>query len=178
MACVLIMLVKFFVKHFGINGETSWDDDYYSEILKIFVTGITILVVAIPEGLPLAVTLSLAFSGRRMEKDNCMVKHLDSCETMGSATTICSDKTGTLTQNRMTVVAGHFLGCHDSGRLPGKPACTHRCSQQRHARSRRTWASALGGAARSTVERPPPKASISRFWQFASAAARILGEKP
>lgn len=110
MACVLIMLVKFFVKHFGINGETSWDDDYYSEILKIFVTGITILVVAIPEGLPLAVTLSLAFSGRRMEKDNCMVKHLDSCETMGSATTICSDKTGTLTQNRMTVVAGHFLG--------------------------------------------------------------------
>lgn len=66
-------------------------------------------MVSIPEGLPLAVTLSLAFSVRRMLDDNNLVKHVDACETMGSATTICSDKTGTLTTNRMTVMKS-FLG--------------------------------------------------------------------
>ena len=60
-------------------------------------------MVAIPEGLPLAVTLALAFSVKRMLADNNLVRNLDACETMGTATTICSDKTGTLTQNRMTV---------------------------------------------------------------------------
>lgn len=58
--------------------------------------GVTILVVAIPEGLPLAVTLALAFSVKRMLSDNNLVRHLDACETMGTATTICSDKTGEL----------------------------------------------------------------------------------
>merc|ERR1711871_63979 len=80
-----------------------------SKIVRIFVTGVTILVVAIPEGLPLAVTLAIAFSQRKLYQLNNFVKTLDSCETMGSATTICSDKTGTLTQNRMTVVQT-FLG--------------------------------------------------------------------
>jgi magnesium-transporting ATPase (P-type) len=74
-----------------------------SKIVRLFVTAVTILVVAIPEGLPLAVTLALAFSQQKLLKLNNMVKHLDACETMGSATTICSDKTGTLTVNRMTV---------------------------------------------------------------------------
>jgi len=64
----------------------------------------------VPEGLPLAVTLSLSFSVGRMQKDHNLVKHLDACETMGSATTICSDKTGTLTQNRMTVRRCHVAG--------------------------------------------------------------------
>lgn len=64
---------------------------------------ITILVVAIPEGLPLAVTLSLAFSVRRMLRDQNYVRRLAACETMGGASEICSDKTGTLTKNRMTV---------------------------------------------------------------------------
>lgn len=73
--------------------------------LRIFITAVTVVVVAVPEGLPLAVTLALAFATTRMMKDNNLVRVLKACETMGNATTICSDKTGTLTQNRMTVVA-------------------------------------------------------------------------
>lgn len=74
--------------------------------MRILITAITVVVVAVPEGLPLAVTLALAFATTRMLKDNNLVRVLRACETMGNATTICSDKTGTLTQNKMTVVAG------------------------------------------------------------------------
>ncbi|KAF2838811.1 calcium-translocating P-type ATPase [Patellaria atrata CBS 101060] len=74
--------------------------------LNILIVAITVVVVAVPEGLPLAVTLALAFATTRMLKDNNLVRVLRSCETMGNATTVCSDKTGTLTQNKMTVVAG------------------------------------------------------------------------
>lgn len=74
--------------------------------LQIFILAVSIIVVAVPEGLPLAVTLALAFATTRMLKDNNLVRLLRSCETMGNATTVCSDKTGTLTQNDMTVVAG------------------------------------------------------------------------
>jgi len=73
-------------------------------------TAITVLAVAVPEGLPLAVTLSLAISSRRMSKEQNLVKTLEACETMGSATTICSDKTGTLTANRMTVRSASIAG--------------------------------------------------------------------
>lgn len=74
--------------------------------LNIFVTAVSVIVVAVPEGLPLAVTLALAFATTRMLKDNNLVRLLRSCETMGNASTVCSDKTGTLTQNKMSVVAG------------------------------------------------------------------------
>ena len=66
------------------------------------------LVVAIPEGLPLAVAISLSFSVKKMLRDHNLVRKFYSCETMGNATTICSDKTGTLTTNRMTVVRSFF----------------------------------------------------------------------
>uniref|UniRef100_A0A7S3HU65 Calcium-transporting ATPase n=1 Tax=Spumella elongata TaxID=89044 RepID=A0A7S3HU65_9STRA len=80
----------------------------YEYVLKAFIMGVTIVVVAVPEGLPLAVTLSLAYSTQKMMLDNNLIRVLAACETMGNATNICSDKTGTLTQNRMTVVEGYF----------------------------------------------------------------------
>jgi calcium-translocating P-type ATPase len=76
----------------------------YEYVLKAFIMAVTIVVVAVPEGLPLAVTLSLAYSTQKMMQDNNLIRVLAACETMGNATNICSDKTGTLTQNRMTVV--------------------------------------------------------------------------
>lgn len=74
-----------------------------SRHVQFLVEAITILVVAVPEGLPLAVTLSLAFSVARMLQDQNYVRRLAACETMGEASEICSDKTGTLTRNEMTV---------------------------------------------------------------------------
>jgi Ca2+-transporting ATPase len=76
------------------------------EFLDILIVAITIVVVAVPEGLPLAVTLALAFATTRMAQNGNLVRVLRSCETMGGATAVCSDKTGTLTENRMTVVRG------------------------------------------------------------------------
>ena len=72
-------------------------------IINIVSAAVTIVVVAIPEGLPLAVTLTLAYSMKKMMAENAMVRKLSACETMGSATTICTDKTGTLTLNQMSV---------------------------------------------------------------------------
>ncbi|KAE7999720.1 hypothetical protein FH972_004125 [Carpinus fangiana] len=82
----------------------SWSGDDALEMLEFFAVSVTIIVVAVPEGLPLAVTLSLAFAMKKMMNDKALVRHLAACETMGSATSICSDKTGTLTTNHMTVV--------------------------------------------------------------------------
>ncbi|KAK4427477.1 Calcium-transporting ATPase 9, plasma membrane-type [Sesamum alatum] len=76
-------------------------------VIRIITTAVTIVVVAVPEGLPLAVTLTLAFSMKKMMADKALVRRLSACETMGSATTICSDKTGTLTLNQMTVVEAY-----------------------------------------------------------------------
>ncbi|CCI45418.1 unnamed protein product [Albugo candida] len=99
----IIMSIRLSIEKFIIDHE-QWDSSYISDYLRFFITAITVLVVAIPEGLPLAVTISLAYSVRKMLADNNLVRHLNACETMGSATTICSDKTGTLTTNRMTVM--------------------------------------------------------------------------
>ncbi|OBR02860.1 Calcium-transporting ATPase [Colletotrichum higginsianum IMI 349063] len=85
------------------------------DFINIVITVVTIIVVAVPEGLPLAVTLALSFATRRMLKDQNLVRHLKACEVMGNANTICSDKTGTLTQNKMQVVAGTIGTTHRFG---------------------------------------------------------------
>ncbi|RFU33301.1 hypothetical protein B7463_g3028, partial [Scytalidium lignicola] len=96
------LLIKFLVQ---LRESTLNASGRAQQFLQILIVTITIIVVAVPEGLPLAVTLALAFATRRMLKDKNLVRYLKACETMGNATTICSDKTGTLTQNVMTVVA-------------------------------------------------------------------------
>ncbi|KAJ3371492.1 Calcium-transporting ATPase 10, plasma membrane-type [Kappamyces sp. JEL0680] len=85
------------------SGGTSVLDRVVA-IVEDFVVSITVIVVAVPEGLPLAVTLALSISMFKMMRDNCFVRHLDASETMGQATTVCTDKTGTLTYNRMSAV--------------------------------------------------------------------------
>uniref|UniRef100_A0A8C2C834 Calcium-transporting ATPase n=1 Tax=Cyprinus carpio TaxID=7962 RepID=A0A8C2C834_CYPCA len=109
---VIILILYFVIDTFGVQGR-EWTAEctpiYIQYFVKFFIIGVTVLVVAVPEGLPLAVTISLAYSVKKMMKDNNLVRHLDACETMGNATAICSDKTGTLTMNRMTVVQA-FIG--------------------------------------------------------------------
>ncbi|KAM7341368.1 plasma membrane calcium-transporting ATPase 3 isoform 4-T4 [Cochliomyia hominivorax] len=104
---VLILVVQFCIKTFIIQKKV-WKNIYANNLVNHLIIGVTVLVVAVPEGLPLAVTLSLAYSVKKMMKDNNLVRHLDACETMGNATAICSDKTGTLTTNRMTVVQSYI----------------------------------------------------------------------
>jgi len=106
---VIILITTFCIKKF-VYEEQPWRNEYFNQFVKFLIIGVTVLVVAVPEGLPLAVTLSLAYSVKKMMKDNNLVRHLDACETMGNATAICSDKTGTLTTNRMTVVQCYIGG--------------------------------------------------------------------
>ncbi|XP_036199140.1 plasma membrane calcium-transporting ATPase 4 isoform X2 [Myotis myotis] len=112
---VLILILYFVIDNFVIQRK-PWLAEctpiYIQYFVKFFIIGITVLVVAVPEGLPLAVTISLAYSVKKMMKDNNLVRHLDACETMGNATAICSDKTGTLTMNRMTVVQAYIGNTH------------------------------------------------------------------
>ncbi|KAL6325736.1 hypothetical protein AAG906_024554 [Vitis piasezkii] len=110
LSVLLVLLVRYFtgntVDENGnrqYNGKKTKFDDIMNGIVHIISVAVTIIVVAIPEGLPLAVTLTLAYSMKRMMADQAMVRRLSACETMGSATIICTDKTGTLTMNQMKV---------------------------------------------------------------------------
>jgi Ca2+-transporting ATPase len=105
-AAILLFFVLLFKFVAHLPGDERPGAEKAQEFLDILIVAITVIVVAVPEGLPLAVTLALAFATTRMLKENNLVRVLRACETMGNATTICSDKTGTLTQNKMTVVAG------------------------------------------------------------------------
>nr|XP_058936647.1 plasma membrane calcium-transporting ATPase 1 isoform X3 [Kogia breviceps] len=112
---VIILVLYFVIDTFWVQ-KRPWLAEctpiYIQYFVKFFIIGVTVLVVAVPEGLPLAVTISLAYSVKKMMKDNNLVRHLDACETMGNATAICSDKTGTLTMNRMTVVQAYINEKH------------------------------------------------------------------
>ncbi|KAL4780476.1 putative P-type calcium ATPase [Aspergillus varians] len=117
LAAGLLLFVVLFIKFLATLKGMGSADDKGQAFLQIFIVAVTVIVVAVPEGLPLAVTLALAFATTRMLKDNNLVRLLRACETMGNATTICSDKTGTLTENKMTAVAA-TLGT--SSRFGGK----------------------------------------------------------
>uniref|UniRef100_A0A3Q1EM33 ATPase plasma membrane Ca2+ transporting 2 n=1 Tax=Acanthochromis polyacanthus TaxID=80966 RepID=A0A3Q1EM33_9TELE len=128
-AITVIILVLYFAIDNFVMQKRPWMPEctpiYIQYFVKFFIIGVTVLVVAVPEGLPLAVTISLAYSVKKMMKDNNLVRHLDACETMGNATAICSDKTGTLTTNRMTAVQCyvgdvHYKEIPDPGALPPK----------------------------------------------------------
>lgn len=107
-AAALLFFILLFRFCAGLPNSTLDSTKKASQFLDIFIVAVTVIVVAVPEGLPLAVTLALAFATTRMVKANNLVRVLKSCETMGNATTVCSDKTGTLTTNIMTVVTGTF----------------------------------------------------------------------
>ncbi|BFG13972.1 hypothetical protein CerSpe_002460 [Prunus speciosa] len=107
---LIVLLVRYFTGNTQdengnqeYNGSKTKVDDILNAVVEIVAAAVTIVVVAIPEGLPLAVTLTLAYSMKRMMVDKAMVRNLSACETMGSATVICTDKTGTLTMNEMKV---------------------------------------------------------------------------
>ncbi|XP_043713443.1 calcium-transporting ATPase 2, plasma membrane-type-like [Telopea speciosissima] len=105
-----VLVQSLFTRKLREGSHWTWSGDDALEMLEYFAIAVTIVVVAVPEGLPLAVTLSLAFAMKKMMNDKALVRHLAACETMGSATSICSDKTGTLTTNHMTVVKACISG--------------------------------------------------------------------
>ncbi|CAG8670081.1 16295_t:CDS:10 [Acaulospora morrowiae] len=108
-SAALAMLLTLFIKYFVTAARSNEFPDgeaILTSLVSIVIQAITIVVVAVPEGLPMAVTLALAYATTQMLKDNNLVRVLSACETMGNATAVCSDKTGTLTQNKMTVVEG------------------------------------------------------------------------
>ncbi|MBR2301634.1 MAG: calcium-translocating P-type ATPase, PMCA-type [Bacteroidaceae bacterium] len=96
-----------------IQDNTVGTMEIVSALLNNFMIAVTLIVVSVPEGLPMSVTLSLALSMNRMLKSNNLVRKMHACETMGATTVICTDKTGTLTQNRMQVHATNFYGLTD-----------------------------------------------------------------
>lgn len=102
------LLIKLFLSSSGMPVM-----DLISHILNIFMIAVTLIVVSVPEGLPMSVTLSLALSMNRMLKTNNLVRKMHACETMGATTVICTDKTGTLTQNQMQVYQTNFYNLKD-----------------------------------------------------------------
>jgi len=110
------LLVLGRVLEYLVSGSEGFiaDAQYFIETVMLAVT---LIVVSVPEGLPMSVTLSLALSMRKMLKHNNLVRRMHACETMGAATVICTDKTGTLTQNKMQIYQTHFYGLPDGSEL-------------------------------------------------------------
>ncbi|KAK0596740.1 hypothetical protein LWI29_018555 [Acer saccharum] len=99
----LVLAIRFLVEKAIRHEITHWTSADALTLVDYFAIAVTIIVVAVPEGLPLAVTLSLAFAMKKLMNDRALVRHLSACETMGSASCICTDKTGTLTTNHMAI---------------------------------------------------------------------------
>ena len=104
----ILLLLILIAKAMAAGELPAWFSQWptagqWGTLLGFFMVAITLIVMAVPEGLPMSVTLSLAYSMKRMARSNCLVRKLHACETIGAATTICTDKTGTLTMNEMRV---------------------------------------------------------------------------
>lgn len=115
-AAALLMLLTLLIKYFvtaSLGDHWPQSEQIAATVVRIIIQAITIIVVAVPEGLPMAVTMALAFATTQMLKENNLVRVLSACETMGNATAICSDKTGTLTQNVMSVEHGTLPAYHE-----------------------------------------------------------------
>lgn len=115
----LIFFVKDVLLYFDFGSLNGWHEwlPVFERTLKYFMMAVTLIVVAVPEGLPMSVTLSLALNMRRMLSTNNLVRKMHACETMGAITVICTDKTGTLTQNLMQVHEPNFYGIKNGGNL-------------------------------------------------------------
>ncbi len=115
--------------YFQTNALTGWHQymQVIQIVLKYFMLAVTLVVVTVPEGLPMSVTLSLALNMRRMLATNNLVRKMHACETMGAVTVICTDKTGTLTQNRMQVYEMKFYGQQADGTM--SPALADRIAE-------------------------------------------------
>ena len=115
----LIFFVKDVLLYFDFGALNGWHEwlPVFERTLKYFMMAVTLIVVAVPEGLPMSVTLSLALNMRRMLSTNNLVRKMHACETMGAITVICTDKTGTLTQNLMQVYEPSFYGLKNGGEV-------------------------------------------------------------
>ncbi|MCQ2200349.1 MAG: calcium-translocating P-type ATPase, PMCA-type [Paludibacteraceae bacterium] len=120
-ALIVVGRVVIFLATKDSSADSFWLD-FISETLQSCMVAVTLIVVAVPEGLPMAVTLSLAYSMRSMLKTNNLVRKMHACETMGATTVICTDKTGTLTQNKMQVHETKFFNLQSTQALVGDDA--------------------------------------------------------
>lgn len=112
---LLVLVGRMSVYLWGGGMEPFEWSEFVTYLLQTIMIAVTVVVVSVPEGLPMAVTLSLAYSMQKMLQTNNLVRKMHACETMGATTVICTDKTGTLTENLMTVAEAQFYGAEGAG---------------------------------------------------------------